>query len=84
MMHALAQYFEASGVTAADQLRWSDAADAFDESYRLLPRPTTLKNLGLAHRALGRYSRAIDELQALSSGGNPEAGVRAADRAGDQ
>ncbi len=54
--------FEA-GVRLADSLQWSEAADAFEESYRLLPRPGTLRNLGLAHRALGRYMRALEELR---------------------
>lgn len=51
------------GVAAADELRWADAADAFERSYALVPRPATLRNLGLADRALGRYTRAIGELE---------------------
>lgn len=50
------------GVGQAEQLQWSAAAESFEESYRLYPRVATLRNLGLAHRALGRFTSAIDEL----------------------
>jgi hypothetical protein len=65
------------GVRFADELAWQQAAEAFEESYRLYPRPGTLYNLGLAHRALGRYTRAIDELQRFLQEGSPSADVRA-------
>jgi tetratricopeptide (TPR) repeat protein len=70
------QRFEA-GVRYADSLQWAEAADAFEESYRLFPRPATLRNLGLAHRALGRYMRAIDELQRFLQEAHPDADVSA-------
>jgi tetratricopeptide (TPR) repeat protein len=63
------------GVRYADALQWAEAADAFEESYRLFPRPATLRNLGLAHRALGRYTHAIQELQQFLEEGNPESDV---------
>jgi len=50
------------GISLADRLQWSEAAAAFEQSFDLVPRPATLMNLGLAHRALGRYAQAIDEL----------------------
>ncbi len=68
--------FEA-GVRLADSLQWSEAADAFEESYRLFPRPATLRNLALAHRALGRYMRAIDELERFVQEAHPEGDVAA-------
>lgn len=51
------------GVRAADAQRWAEAAEAFERSYALVPRPATLRNLGLADRSLGRYARAIRELE---------------------
>ncbi|MEI8254892.1 MAG: hypothetical protein WCJ30_04390 [Deltaproteobacteria bacterium] len=65
-----------SGVRFADSLQWSEAAEAFEESYRLLPRPGTLRNLGLAHRALGRYMRALEELQQFLAESSPTPDVR--------
>jgi hypothetical protein len=64
------------GVHLADELAWQQAAEAFEESYRLYPRPGTLYNLGLTHRALGQYTRAIDELGRFLEQGNPSAEVR--------
>lgn len=62
------------GVGLAEQLQWSAAAESFEESYRLYPRVATLRNLGLAHRALGRFTSAIDELSRfLAEGSAPEA-----------
>lgn len=64
------------GVRLANELQWVQAAAAFEESYQLFPRPTTLFNLGLAHRALGHYRRAIDELERFLNDGNPNATER--------
>lgn len=55
----------------AQQLEWAQAAQAFEESYQLFPRPNTLFNLGLAHRALGQYLRAIEELERFLQEGTP-------------
>jgi hypothetical protein len=55
----------------ASQLEWAQAAQAFEESYQLFPRPNTLFNLGLAHRALGQYLKAIDELERFLQEGTP-------------
>lgn len=55
----------------AGQLEWAQAAQAFEESYQLFPRPNTLFNLGLAHRALGQYLKAIDELERFLQEGTP-------------
>jgi|LNFM01.2.fsa_nt_gb tetratricopeptide (TPR) repeat protein len=59
------------GTRLAEELQWAQAARAFEESYQLFPRPNTLFNLGLAHRALGQYTRAIDELQRFLQEGTP-------------
>lgn len=64
------------GVALAEQLQWSAAAEAFEESYRLYPRVATLRNLGLAHRALGRFTSAIDELGRFLAEGRPPERVR--------
>jgi tetratricopeptide (TPR) repeat protein len=64
------------GVGLAEQLQWSAAAEAFEESYRRYPRAATLRNLGLAHRALGRFTSAIDELQRFVDEARPAEGVR--------
>lgn len=64
------------GVGLAEQLQWSAAAEAFEESYRRYPRVATLRNLGLAHRALGRFTSAIDELGRFLREGRPPEGVR--------
>ncbi|MEZ4391708.1 MAG: hypothetical protein R3A48_11475 [Polyangiales bacterium] len=63
------------GVTAADELRWADAEVAFSESYALAPRPATLRNLALAHRALGRYTLAIEAFERVLAEGRPHARV---------
>jgi hypothetical protein len=55
----------------AVQLEWAQAAQAFEESYQLFPRPNTLFNLGLAHRALGQYLKAIEELERFLQEGAP-------------
>ncbi|MDP3273769.1 MAG: PEGA domain-containing protein [Deltaproteobacteria bacterium] len=65
------------GVRLANGLQWTQAAQAFEESYQLFPRVNTLFNLGLAHRALGRYTRAIDELERFVREGEPSAAERA-------
>jgi len=64
------------GVGLAEQLQWSEAAEAFEESYRRYPRVATLRNLGLAHRALGRFTSAIDELGRFLREARPAEGVR--------
>jgi tetratricopeptide (TPR) repeat protein len=64
------------GVGLAERLQWSEAAEAFEESYRRYPRAATLRNLGLAHRALGRFTSAIDELGRFLREANPAEGVR--------
>lgn len=61
----------------AAQLEWAQAAQAFEESYQLFPRPNTLFNLGLAHRALGQYLRAINELERFLQEANPTPAERA-------
>lgn len=64
------------GVGLAEQLQWSAAAEAFEESYRRYPRAATLRNLGLAHRALGRFTLAIDELRRFLREARPAEAVR--------
>ena len=64
------------GVHLAGELQWAEAAESFEESYRLVPRPTTLQNMALAHRALGRYTRSIEELQQFLTQGNPTPDAR--------
>jgi hypothetical protein len=59
------------GVAAADEARWAEAAEAFERSYAIAPRPATLRNLGLADRARGRYTRAISELERFLAAGRP-------------
>jgi tetratricopeptide (TPR) repeat protein len=59
------------GLRLANDLQWAQAAQAFEESYQLFPRPNTLFNLGLAHRALGQYTRAISELERFLQEGTP-------------
>ena len=65
------------GVRLANELQWTQAATAFEESYQLFPRPATLFNLGLAHRALGRSRRAIEELERFLTEGTPNEADRA-------
>lgn len=69
------QAFE-EGIRYADELQWAQAAEAFERSYAILPRPSTLRNLGLAHRALGRYTLAIAELERFLQEGSPDAETR--------
>ncbi len=59
------------GIRLANELQWAQAAAAFEESYQLFQRPNTLFNLGLAHRALGRYTRSIEELERFLQEGTP-------------
>jgi hypothetical protein len=61
----------------AGQLEWAQAAQAFEESYQLFPRPNTLFNLGLAHRALGQYLKAIEELERFLQEATPTPAERA-------
>lgn len=63
------------GVTAADELRWAEAASWFERSYAVVPRPATLRNLGLADRALGRYVRSIGELERFLEVASPTAAM---------
>jgi hypothetical protein len=65
------------GTRLAGELQWAQAALAFEETYQLFPRPNTLFNLGLAHRALGRYTRAIEELERFLQEGTPTGEQRA-------
>ncbi len=61
------------GVEAADQTRWAEAAAFFEQSYALVPRPATLRNLAYADRARGRYGRAIEEFERFLATGTPAA-----------
>jgi hypothetical protein len=64
------------GVELADRLQWAEAAEAFERSYAILPRPGTLRNLGLAHRALGRYTAAIHEIEQFLREGQADPALR--------
>lgn len=46
------------GLTAIEESRWQDAADAFERSYDLVPRASTLVNLATAQVELGRLVEA--------------------------
>lgn len=48
------------GVTAAREGDWSRAADAFQRSYELVPRPLTLLNLAGAYQQIGRLVEAAE------------------------
>jgi hypothetical protein len=49
-----------AGVQAAQDERWRDAADAFQRSYELSPRPLTLLNLAGAYAQTGRLVEAVE------------------------
>ncbi|GAB4205875.1 MAG: hypothetical protein OHK0013_22030 [Sandaracinaceae bacterium] len=49
-----------AGVQAAQEERWHDAADAFQRSYELSPRPLTLLNLAGAYAQTGRLVEAVE------------------------
>jgi hypothetical protein len=64
------------GVASADRLEWPSAATSFQRSYEMCHQPRALRNLGLAHRALGQYTHAIRELEQFVQDGNPDNDVR--------
>lgn len=49
-----------AGVQAAQEERWGDAADAFQRSYELSPRPLTLLNLAGAYAQTRRLVEAVE------------------------
>ena len=49
-----------AGVTAARESRWDDAAEAFQRSYELSPRPLTLLNLAGAYAQTGRLVESVE------------------------
>jgi hypothetical protein len=69
---ALAREQSRLGVEAARQLRWTEARDAFERSYRLYPRPLTLLNLAGAQVESGQLVAGVESyrrfLQQATSG----------------
>lgn len=49
-----------AGVAAAREQRWDDAAEAFQRSYELSPRPLTLMNLAGAYAQTGRLVESVE------------------------
>ncbi len=49
-----------AGVAAAREERWDDAAEAFQRSYELLPRPLTLLNLAGAYAQTGHLVESVE------------------------
>lgn len=49
-----------AGVSAAREERWDEAAEAFQRSYELLPRPLTLLNLAGAYAQTGRLVESVE------------------------
>jgi|GEM_PF-2549395 len=64
------------GVAAAGNARWEDALSAFERSYAIAPRSTTLLNLAGAQVQLGRLVAASESYQRLIR----EAGSNARER----
>jgi len=46
------------GARHAEQMRWGDALERFEASAKLKPHAGTTYNIGICHRALGRYALA--------------------------
>jgi hypothetical protein len=55
----------ARGLTAADEVRWSDALREFERAYELARVPSALFNVATTLRALGRHVDARDTLTRL-------------------
>ncbi len=55
----------ARGLTAADEVRWSDALREFERAYELARVPSALFNVGTTLRALGRHVEARDAILRL-------------------
>jgi hypothetical protein len=53
------------GVAAAGEARWADALAAFERSYAIAPRSSTLLNLAGAQVELGRFVAASESYQRL-------------------
>ena len=53
------------GVAAAGEARWSDALAAFERSYEIAPRSSTLLNLAGAQVELGRFVAATESYRRL-------------------
>jgi hypothetical protein len=51
------------GAALVKKAQWSEALAAFESSQRLRPHPITRYNIGACQRALGRYTRAHDDLE---------------------
>jgi hypothetical protein len=69
------------GVAALEEGVFADAAQAFEQSYRLNPAPVVQFNLGFAYRGLGRNLDAIEALERfLAQPGNTPAAQIAAGR----
>lgn len=51
------------GAELADEQRYAEAAEAFERSFALVERASTLFNLALCHYALGRHVEAIAVLE---------------------
>ncbi len=49
-----------AGVQAAQAARWEEAAEAFQRSYELSPRPLTLLNLAGAYAQIGRLVESVE------------------------
>ena len=61
---ATARALYVDGIRLVRQADWGEALSAFERSSRLRPHPLTTYNIGACERALGRYTRARDRLQA--------------------
>jgi len=61
------------GLQHVRQAQWGDALDAFERSRALRPHAMTTYNIGACERALGRYTRAYEQLgRALAEDGASE------------
>jgi hypothetical protein len=64
------------GAALARQGRWSEALEAFEQSYALRKHPITSYNLGYCERAVGHYTRAHKMLnRALREHASGELGI---------
>jgi hypothetical protein len=64
------------GVTLAQERQWDDARDAFQRSYALAPRPSTLINLAGAERQSGRLIAAIENYRLFLRDAPPDSPLR--------
>ena len=67
-----------TGIEAADRGDWTEASEAFEEAYALVPSGSILFNLAGARARVGRLAEAVEDYRRFLEMNEGPAGIRAA------